>query len=291
MPAAHYSTYTRSDSTVIVLDDGADGEVQWAPDGLPNVFRAVFEELSVPLPADDPPAAYQTHLTGVREIEGKLWIIGDDAGEVVDTAAELIDDLSYDAEQKATGVFTYTADNGVTRAIACSIAKIGEMEEWINRYTNYSASRAVRAKLPVMFRCHSPYWYDATPDTFIGAFNDYGDVEIDCPNDGVADSYPTLTYDGAVTNPKVTDEYGHTFEVEIDMDAGDELEIVMDPERFAVTYTPSGGSPEDASNLQTLASREIRVKPGASAKLTFTADAGTADIGISLNARYRGHGL
>jgi hypothetical protein len=291
MTAAHYATYTRSDDTVIVLDDGADGDIQFAPDGLPNVFRHVFSEVSIEVPANDPAAAYQTHLLGVREIDMKIWIIGNSASAVVTAAADLIDDLGYDVEAQARGVFSYTADNGVTRDIQCSLAEAGELEDWINRYTSYTATKAVRAKLPLKLRCHSPYWYDPTPVAAAGAFNADYDVEIACANDGTVNAYPTLTYDGPVTNPSVTDEQGHTFTVEKDLAAGDELVIVMDPAEFAVTYTPSGGAATDVANLQTLASREVVVAGGAAAKLTFTADAGTGAIGVSFHPRYRGHGL
>jgi hypothetical protein len=291
MTAAHYATYTRSDDEVVVLDDGAAGDIQFAPDGLPNVFRHVFSEISIEVPANDPAAAYQTHLLGVREIACKLWIIGDSASAVVTAAADLIDDLGYDVEQKKRGVFSYTADNGITRDIQCSLAEVGELEDWINRYTSYTGTKAVRAKLPLKFKCHSPYWYDPTPVAALGIFNADYDVAIACANDGTVNAPPTITYDGPVTNPTVTDEDGHSFTVEKDLAAGDELVIVMDPAEFAVTYTPSGGAATDVANLQTLASREVTVRGGAAAKLTFTADAGTGSISVSFHPRYRGHGL
>lgn len=289
MPDAYYATYTNSLGTVVVLND--EEHVRFAPEGLPTgLFNLPFSVVGIEVPANDPAEAYQTHLYQVREIAMTLEVRGDSPSEVVTLAAALIEGLTYDVWAKARGVFSYTADNGVTRAIRCAVANLGDLDDWINRFPMSAGSLHSIARLPLVLRCQSPGWYDPVADTFDTAFNGTTPVDLACPNGGNMDAYPRITYSGAVTNPKVTDWYGHVFELDLDVAAGGVVAIDFDPLNFSCTHTPSGGSATDVRNLQTLASREIVVNPSWVGKLTFEADAGDANIEVTLNARYRGHG-
>jgi hypothetical protein len=286
---AYYATITNSAGTVIVLND--ESHYRFAPEGLPTgIYNLPFSVVAVAVPANDPVEAYQTHLYEVREIKMLVQIRGESPTEVATLAAELIEDLTYDVWAKTRSTFIYTADNGITRAIRCALTAVGDLQDWINRYPMGAGSLHCAASIPITLRCQSPCWYDPVEDTFDTAFDGATPVELACPNGGNEDAYPRITYTGAVTNPKVTDWYGHVFELTLDVAAGGEVYIDFDPLNFTCTHTPSGGAATDVRNLQTLASREILVNPTWVGKLTFEADAGTADISVALNARYRGHG-
>jgi len=284
------ATYTTYAGTVITLNDG--GPYRFAPGGYPEGLMGLcFQQIGVEVPANDPAEAFQTHLLQPRDIAMRIWVCGSTTAEVTRLAAQLVAALGADVEAQQRGVFTYTADNGVSLATRCALASVGELEEWIGRYDNYVAGAyGVRAQLPITLRCQSPRFYDPVEDTFSGAFNGATPVDIACPNGGNVSCYPRVTYTGAVTNPKVTDEEGHEFELDLDVAAGGVVPIDFDPLNFTCTHTPSGGTATNVANLQTMASREIVVAAGAAAKLTFVADAGTATIGVALNARYMAHG-
>ncbi len=290
MPPVHSATYTTSAGLVINLNDRKN--YRFAPGGLPlGVFAFPFSTVSIEVPANDPPEAYQTHLLQPRDIEMAVWVLGGSPAEVITRATALIDALSDDVEAQQRGVFTYTADNGVTRSIKCALANIGELRDWLNRYCNFTGAQDARAQLPLALRCHSPYWYNPTPVTFTGAFTADTPVNIACANAGRAPSYPRITYTGAVTTPKVTDPVsGYSFELDLDVAAGGVVEIDFDPTAFSCNHTPSGGATVSVANLQTMASREIEVAAGPDAYLTFVAAAGTGAISITFNERSRGAG-
>jgi len=290
MPPIHYATYTTSAGLVIVLNDG--DHIRFAPGGLPiGVFNLPFEQVSIATTANDPPEAFQTHILAARDIEMVVWILGNSPSEVVTRAAYLIDALTDDVEAQRAGVFSYTADNGVTRSIKCALANVDELQDWINRFWRFTGLQDARARLPIKLRCQSPYWYNPTPVTFTGAFTADTPVNIACANAGRAPSYPRITYTGAVTTPKVTDPVsGYSFELDLDVAAGGVVEIDFDPTAFSCNHTPSGGATVSVANLQTMASREIEVAAGPDAYLTFVAAAGTGAISITFNERSRGAG-
>jgi hypothetical protein len=288
MPPIHYATYTTSAGLVIVLNDG--DHIRFAPGGLPSgVFNLPFEQIGVETVANDPPEAYQTSLPLPRDIEMVVWVLGNSPSEVLTRAVYLLDALLDDVDAPARGVFTYTADNGVTRSIKCALANVDELQDWLNRFWRFTGLQDARARIPIKLRCQSPYWYNPTALTFASAFDGATPVIVACANAGRVGSYPRLTYSGAVTNPKVSD-VSHSFELELDVAAGGVVAIDFDPAAFTCAHTPSGGAATNVANLQTMASREVLVAAGPDATLTFVASAGAATIAIAFNERQRGAG-
>lgn len=287
MDEATYTTYT---GTVITLNDG--GPYRFAPGGYPEGLMGLcFQQIGVEVPANDPAEAFQTHLLQPRDIAMRIWVCGSTTAEVTRLAAQLVAALGADVEAQQRGVFTYTADNGVTRSIRCALANVEELADWLNRFWNTSTPMDVRAQIPITLHCQSPYWYDPNEVAFVGAFTADTPVNILCPNVGRVASYPRLTYSGAVENPVVTDPVsGYSFALELTVAAGGVVYIDFDPASFTCEHTPSGGPTVNVANLQTLASRELTVAPGPDAYLTFVADAGTADISVAFNERQRGAG-
>jgi hypothetical protein len=290
MPTVHYATYTNSAGDVTVLNTGT--AYRFAPGGLPtNCFGLPFSAVNIEIPANDPAEAYQTHLYQPREIEMRLWVLGNSPSEMLTLAAQLYNDLTYDVWAKRTGVFTYTADNGLTRSIKCVLANIGDLEDWLNRYHKFLGRQDTRAQIPLKLRCPSPCWYDPTENTYSGTFNGSTPVAIACANSGQVEAYPRITYTGAVTNPAITASDGRVFNLTLTVAAGGVVAIDFDPFAFTCTHTPSGGAATDVRNLQSLVSREITVAGGSGGTLSFVSSAAsTAAITVALNARYRGHG-
>lgn len=287
MAQIHAATYTNHDGIVANLNDHS--VTRFANGGLPsNLYTPVFSSVDVVVPAMLPAALNQGYDYGMRDIAMRVWFAGT-PDVILGHVAYLVDLFWSDIRDGERGVFTYTAANLVTRAIACSIANLDALRDWLGRWQGVET----RVQLPIVLRCQDPTFYDPTAVDGSGAFNDGTDVDISLANPGNTDAYPTITYTGAVESPKATDVYGHIWEIELDMSAGDVLEMVLDPHEFAVTYTPNAGSPVSRANLQSGESQLVVVPHGTN-DLTFVSGDGTpsgsATIAVAFNPRYAAHG-
>ena len=164
----HAATYTTGSGVVVNLNSGQVRK--FATGGLPaGIFNLPFSPVAVPVPANDPAEAFQTMILNARDITFSVLVWGTCPTDLATNLAEIYDELTEDVISQTMGVITYTADNGVERAIDCYLTEIGEPTEWANRYpyTNGSGSSAT---IPCKVRCPSPMWYDPTELTFNGTY-------------------------------------------------------------------------------------------------------------------------
>lgn len=285
MPRPHDCFYENHDATLINLNDWRTFWFDAYPSG---IYTPTFESRSIEIPSDLPAAAWQTYVMLPREIAFTLRPVGTPA-EIVTNVARMIDLLWADIRDKERGIWTYTADNGITRAIQCSLKSLGDLQNWLKRAT----CERVAAALPFVLEAQDPTFYNPTTKCETGAFGIYGSVVFDaliCQNAGNADAYPRITYEGEVEQPQVEDSYGNVWLIEGTLAAGESLYMNLDPTEFEVTHDDGAGTLTPWAAYVSATSRLPRIAPG-SLPLNFTAVSGDATIEVCWEDRYGAHGL
>jgi hypothetical protein len=237
------------------------------------------------IPVSIPPVVYQGHLFEARTITVPLQVRGTSVSNLVTNARALAAEFWPDMRDGQRGILAYTSWNSNARSIRAVLDPSTDFDEWVAKAS--TAKGMVRIEL--RFICANPTFYATTAVTPSGAFADAANVNIACVNAGDCDSYPVIAYTAtagtATVNPKVTDAYGHVWEIERTVAATKVATLTFNPENFSITY-------DGATNwygYETPASQFIRVKYGTN-NLTFTCTSGDATIGISFFSRYSSHG-
>lgn len=245
MPAIYSAKYTNHEGTIASFVNPP--YVRFEMGGLPSgLFTPIFDPLQIETPANRPAGLFQLYNSRPREVTLTLRFSGT-PDVIVATVAYMMNVFWPDIRDSETGVFEYTCDNGVTRAMVCSIGRFQDLVDWINRFQGIEGL----VRLPITLNGADPFLYD--PDGYVTVgpttLNDGTPVNASCANPGNADAWLTVDAAGAIKWLRITDAHGHVFTVEEDMAAGDALHMVLSPHGFTVTYTPAVGAAEDWRNL------------------------------------------
>lgn len=276
-------THVNSATTTLNLNDGTTYTLL----DIRGIYQHAGDAILTPSVRRHPVSIYQGFNPAERQIEVDLWVAGATVSALITNLRALWAQFYVDMRADSTGVLTYTAPNGNARSIRVTPpegATADAAEWWIPNSTGSS-----RAKVTLKFRAPDPTFYATTATTVNGAFSGTGSVNLSCANAGDCDAYPTITYTGGVTNPKVTDAYGHYLQIEKTLTGAEVLTMVLDPQKGQLAIT--GPSSADWYNYRSGTSRIVTVKYGTNNLVFAGGDAGdNATISVSFRARYSTHG-
>lgn len=273
--AIHDCSITNHESTTIDLNDGSSYQLRT----LEGIYTAEVEAVFSHLPATPPAGVilYNNWQRRIIRVEVGVDLNGVSYSDRATNAAAITDALVADSRDHELTIFKYTSPSSTELWIDCVLYRATEVEDSLG---NPSA---------VIFDllCPDPSFYAATATEYTGNnFSGTSTVEVATTNAGSMPAYPTITYGGTVTNPKVTDGRSRWFQFSDTVESGETLTADFTPYDKSFTHSVDG----TWRDKRAVGSRLVQVDPGTSS-LDFVGEDAADDgaITVSFRACYPSH--
>jgi hypothetical protein len=279
--AAGDLTYTNSSSTALDLNDGSTYDLL----DIRGIYGAASDAVIEPVARRTPAGVYYASNPGVRKIELDIWVYGATASALTTNLRALWSHFYVDVRDESLGTLDFTALNSNRRCIKVIPDKnpdIGVDTWWIPKTTAKS-----NAVVTVLLSAPDPTFYAPSQKTATGSFSGTSNVNVSCANAGDVDAYPTIVWEAAATNPKVTDAHSKWFQYEETITAGQTVTSIFEPQSKSFSNDTEG----DWANYIAAASAMVVVKHGTNNLVFLGDDAGDdGDITVTWYDRYSSHG-